>query len=208
MEIRKKIGIMGGTFNPIHQGHLLLAQEAKTFCELDNILFMPSGHSYMKDTHEIADNSMRFEMTRLAIEDNPDFKLSAMEMERKGATYTCDTLATLKAQHPECEYYFILGADNLFSIEKWRNPQKIFHNCKLIAAVRGDKDADDIRKKADELTQKFGADITLLPQRIIDISSSEIRMRISEEKSVRYMVPEKVYSYIQKHKLYQNNYHT
>lgn len=205
MEIQKKIGIMGGTFNPIHQGHLLLAEEARTFCRLDKILFMPSGHSYMKDKNEIAENLRRLEMTRLAIEDNAFFELSAMETEREGATYTCDTLAILKEQHPECEYYFILGADNLFTIEKWKNPHEIFRNCILIAAVRGDKDADDISKKADELMHKFDAQIILLPERIVDISSSEIRKRLSEEKSVRYMVPEKVYSYIQKHKLYQNN---
>ena len=190
---QRKIGIMGGTFNPIHQGHLLLAEAAREECGLDEILFMPSGHPYMKNESEIADNKTRIDMTALAIEDNAAFALSTIETEREGATYTCETLAVLNERHPEIKFYFIMGADSLFTIETWKNPQEIFDGCELI----------EIRQKAADLEEKYHAKIHLISERIIDISSSEIRSRIQENKSVRYMVPEKVFSYINKHKLYQ-----
>ncbi len=199
----KKIGIMGGTFNPIHLGHLLLAEEAKTQVGLDEILFMPSGCSYMKEESSILSAKERIKMTALAIEDNPSFSLSTLETEREGATYTYETLMLLKEQNPQNEYYFILGADNLFSIEKWKNPQLIFENCILIAAVRGDKDIIQVKEKADLLTEKFGAKVILLSERMVDISSTEIRERIKQGLSVRYMIPQKVFSYIEKYKLYQ-----
>ncbi len=201
----KKIGIMGGTFNPIHQGHLILAEEARNYCKLDKVLFIPSGHSYMKNAKEIADSNTRLTMTGLAIEDNKYFELSSIETEREGASYTYETLSILKNNHPECDFYFILGADNLFSIEKWRQPEDIFNSCKLVATVRGDKNIEDIQKKAEELYQKYHAEIILLPSRSIEISSTEIRKRLREGKSIRYLVPEKVYHYIQDNHLYTEN---
>ncbi len=196
---------MGGTFNPIHQGHLILAEEARNYCKLDKILFIPSGHSYMKNANEIADSHTRLIMTGLAIEDNKYFELSSIETEREGASYTYETLAILKNNHPECDFYFILGADNLFSIEKWRQPEDIFNSCKLVATVRGDKNIEDIQKKAEELSQKYHAEVILLPSRNIEISSTEIRKRLGEGKSIRYLVPEKIYHYIQSNKLYTEN---
>ena len=157
----------------------------------------------MKNTAEIIDDKSRINMTALAIEDNPYFALSTLEIERAGATYTCETLAFLREKYPENEYYFIIGADNLFSIEKWYKPQRIFDNCILVAAVRGDKDCADMHQKAEELQQKYHARILLLPERIIDLSSTEIRLRIKNGQSIRYMVPEKVYAYIEKNRLYQ-----
>lgn len=195
---------MGGTFNPIHQGHLLLAEEARDYCRLDEILFMPSGFSYMKNKKDIVSNEARKEMTLLAIENQPFFSLSMLEMEREGATYTCETLEILKEHYPETLFYFILGADNLFSIEKWKNPEQIMQGFILVAAARGAKTEDEILSKAEALKQKYKANIILLPARTIDLSSSEIRERIKNEKSVRYMLPDKVLSYIEEHGLYQN----
>ena len=103
----KRIGIMGGTFNPIHQGHLLLAEQAREYCELDEVLFIPSGNSYMKDSSEILDGEIRIFMTAAAIEDNPSFTLSTMEMERDGATYTCDTIRDLREKEPFAQYYLL-----------------------------------------------------------------------------------------------------
>lgn len=201
----KKIGIMGGTFNPIHHGHLLLAEDARNYCGLDEILFMPSGCSYMKKEEEIVSNKKRIAMTALAIEDNSYFALSTLETEREGATYTCDTVRSLKELHPENEFYFILGADNLFTIETWKSPDIIFKNCNLIVAARGEKEDDEICKKAKELEQKFqDANIIIMPERKIDISSSEIRKRIKNDMSVRYMLPDKVRAYIYKYNLYQD----
>lgn len=198
----KRIGIMGGTFNPIHQGHLLLAEQAREYCELDEVLFIPSGNSYMKNSDEIPDSKIRVSMTALAIENNPFFVLSSMEAEREGATYTCDTIRDLKSGQPFAEYYFILGADALFSIEAWKDPEDIFKGCILVAAARDNQDTFSLTEKAMELQTKYQARIIILPERKIDVSSSEIRSRIREGKSVRYMMPDKVYEYILSEKIY------
>lgn len=203
MEQIKKTGIMGGTFNPIHLGHLLLAEQAREFTGLDEVMFMPSGNSYMKDSSEIASGEHRLAMTELAIEDNPFFSLSTLEMERGGATYTCDTLRILHQKHPRTQFYFILGADNLFSIENWKDPEIILGSCHLIVTARGDSKEADIEKQASHLEQKYHTQVILLPERKIDISSSEIRERLSKGKSVRYMVPDKVLTYIKEHQLYR-----
>ncbi len=198
----RRIGIMGGTFNPIHQGHLILAEQAREYCELDEVLFVPSGNSYMKDSDEILDGKTRISMTALAIEDNPFFALSSMEVEREGATYTCETIRELIGTQPRAEYYFILGADALFSIESWKEPEEIFKSCILVAAARDSQDTFSLTEKAMELQTKYQAGIVILPERKIDISSTEIRSRIRKGKSVRYMMPEKVFHYITGKKLY------
>ena len=198
----KRIGIMGGTFNPIHQGHLLLAEQAREYCELDEVLFIPSGNSYMKDSSEILDGEIRIFMTAAAIEDNPSFTLSTMEMEREGATYTCDTIQDLREKEPFAQYYFIMGANSLFSMESWKDPGEIFKNCILVAAARDSRDTFSLTEKATELQAKYQARIIILPERKIDISSSEVRSRIREGKSVRYMIPDKVIDYISSNHLY------
>ena len=202
MNLIKRIGIMGGTFNPIHQGHLLLAEQAREYCELDEVLFIPSGNSYMKDSSEILDGEIRIFMTAAAIEDNPSFTLSTMEMEREGATYTCDTIQDLREKEPFAQYYFIMGADSLFSMESWKDPGEIFKNCILVAAARDSRDTFSLTEKATELQAKYQARIIILPERKIDISSSEVRSRIREGKSVRYMIPDKVIDYISSNHLY------
>ena len=199
---KNKVGIMGGTFNPVHNGHLLLAEQAREYCNLDEILFMPSGNSYMKNHDEIPDGDTRISMTALAIEDNPHFAISAMEVERKGPTYTCETLKELKKLHSEIQYYFIIGADNLFSIETWWKPEEILACCTLIVALRGDKEERAILNKAADLKEKYNASIILLPERKFDISSTEIREKIKRGESVRYLLPDKVISYIEKNGLY------
>jgi len=200
----KKIGIFGGTFNPIHLAHLMIAETAIEAAGLEEVLFIPSGCSYMKDPAEIVSNKHRVRMTGLALEDNPRFALSTIEIDREGNSYTCETLMELKEKYPEQEYYLIIGADNLFTIEEWKNPQQIFDNCKVLAAVRGAKKTADMEKQVAYLEEKFGAKIELLPIKHIDISSSMIREKIESQKSVRYIVPEKVRQYIIKNKLYQN----
>ena len=189
---KKKTGIMGGTFNPIHIGHLLLAESARDSFGLDEILFIPSGRSYMKREAEVLDRRIRFEMTKLAIEDNPAFSISDIEIKRSGNTYTCDTLLLLKEQQPETEFY----------IEAWRKPEYIFRTCTVLAAVRDDKDNDKLAEQISCLEEKFGAHIFQITFKEIDISSTDIRMRLAGGQSIRYMVPDKVISYIKKHHLY------
>lgn len=198
----KKTGIMGGTFNPIHMGHLLLAESARESFGLDEIVFIPNGCSYMKKDSEVADKQVRYEMTRLAIEDNPAFSISDIEIKREGNSYTCDTLIQLKEQEPETEFYFIVGADSLFSMEKWKNPEIIFQNCTILAAVRDDKDTEALRAQIVCLEDKFHAEVRLICMPPIAVSSTDIRNRLKQERSVRYMVPDAVISYIYKHSLY------
>lgn len=200
----KRIGILGGTFNPIHNGHLILAEDAREYLGLDEIIFMPSGNSYMKKDPGIPSGEVRAEMAALALEGNPCFSLSRLEVERQGATYTRDTLAQLIAREPDARYYFILGADNLLTLETWKDPAFILQNCVIAAAVRGTGTEDKMKKIASHLIYEYHGDIRILPARFMDISSSEIRERIREHKSVRYLLPDKVLAYIEAHKLYQD----
>lgn len=199
----KKVGVMGGTFNPIHSGHLLLAEQAKEVLSLDEVLLLPSGESYMKEQSEILSGAIRAHMIELAIKGHPYFKLSSVELERKGPSYTCDTLTELKRQNPHNTYYFILGADSLLMLEMWKEPQKIFQDCVIAAAVRGSGNEEKIRKIAEYLGHTYQAKVEVLPARFMDLSSSEIRGRIKSGKSVRYMLPDSVYEYICENQLYR-----
>lgn len=200
----KKVGILGGTFNPVHMAHLLLADSALEMAGLDEILFIPSGCSYLKNADEILPAKDRIHMTGLAIEDNSSFALSTIEVEREGNSYTCETLLELKKLYPDREFYLIVGADNLYAMEEWKEPEVIFQNCEILAAVRGDKKREDLSGKAEKLKEKYGARISLLPIGQMEISSSLIRKRIAEGKSVRYMLPEKVRAYILKNHFYES----
>ena len=202
MEKTRKIGIMGGTFSPIHNGHLALANEAYNAFSLDKILFMPSGKSYMKQ--QVLDNTKRVTMVAKAIQDIPYFELSTIEVERSGNTYTCETLQQLTQQTPDVQYYFIMGADSLFHIEKWKNPEIIFQLSTLICMMRDDYNMEDIQKKGTELTQK-GANILYLNMPKIDISSTDIRNRVKNHQSISELVPEKVEKYILQEHLYEKD---
>lgn len=199
----KKVGILGGTFNPVHMAHLIIAEIAREEAGLDDILFIPSGCSYLKDASDILPAKDRIHMTGLAIEDNSHFALSTIEIDRGGNSYTCDTLLELKHRYPDQEYYLIVGADNLFAMEEWKDPEVIFRNAKILAAVRGSKKRADMEEKIAELKEKYHADITLLHVSHVDISSSLIREKIAQGLSIRYMLPEKVREYIIKNHFYE-----
>lgn len=200
----KKTGIMGGTFDPIHYGHLLLAEQTREALNLDEVLFIPSGNPYMKNASHVLDRKIRLEMTALAIEGHPYFRLSSIETDKEGPTYTFETLASLCKENPDCRYYFIVGADSLGSMETWKNPKQIFKSCSIAAAVRGEQTESMIRETAEGLSRKYQADIHILPSRFVDISSSEIRERVRAGKSIRYMLPERVLEYIDVHQLYHD----
>lgn len=203
-----KVGIMGGTFNPIHIGHLLLAECARETYGLDKVLFVPTGHSYMKDakknTITMPTAKQRLEMTVLATRDNPFFEVSSIEVDREGNTYSFETLEQLKKQFPEDEFFFIFGADCLYTIETWREPGRIFAACEVIAAVRGDASLDQMQEKIMELKTKFDAQIYLMPFRNLEISSTDVRNRVNRGMGIRYLVPESVSAYIETRGFYQN----
>lgn len=194
---------MGGTFNPIHNGHIQIALAASKAFFLEQILFLPSGMSYMKREQKIADASHRIHMTQLAIADYPDFSVSTMETDRGGNTYTYETLELLRQQNPTHHYYFIVGADSLFNIENWRYPEKIFANCTILAANRGDTDYQQFLDKKEDLMKRFHADIELFQMTPIPVSSTMIRECCTQGKSIDDYVPQSVAHYIQDNHLYK-----
>ena len=198
----KKTGIMGGTFNPIHNGHLALARKAKEQFALDEILFMPCGEPYMKAAQKVESKQTRVEMTALAVQEEAYLCLSTMEIEHSGKTYTYETLERLKQENQDTEYYFILGADNLFQITKWEKPERIFANCRLLAAVRDDKTVADMVEQIEYLEQTYHAVIFLLKIDCMDISSSKIRRKVAEGISIEADVPASVKDYIEEKGLY------
>lgn len=199
MREKKKIGIMGGTFNPIHNGHIIIAGKAFEAAGLDKVLFIPSGNSYMKSN--VLDASKRSEMVKLAIADYPYFEFSELEINRPGNTYTYETLEILTNENPDSEYYFIIGADSLFNIEKWKNPDRIFNLATLICAVRDDYDLANIKEKGEEL-DNLGAKIIYLDIPKIDISSTNIRENVKCKLSIDDLVPQKVAEYILQERIY------
>ena len=203
MKNSKKVGIIGGTFNPIHNGHLILAEHAWSEFELDEILFIPTGVSYFKDPKTVLDKKHRLNMTSEAISDNPHFALSTIETDREGNSYTYETLNELKAKNPDTTYYLIVGADTLFQIEKWRNPDIIMKNAIILASVRKGQSIEELNKKAEELCNSFGANIKIMEFPYIDISSTDIRNRIKQNKSVKYMLHDSTLNYIIKNNFYK-----
>lgn len=192
-----KVGIMGGTFDPIHVGHLMLAEWAADAACLDRVLFLPTGYSYMKNGRDILPGEERLRMVELAVWGNERLKGHDLEIRRSGYTYTYETLEQLKKLYPEDQFYFIEGADCLFAMETWKYPEKIFENCTVVAAVRGDVSMEQLEKKKQELNRIYGANILLLPFMQLSISSTEIRERIQAGLSVRYMIPDSVLTYIE-----------
>ncbi|MDE6989293.1 MAG: nicotinate-nucleotide adenylyltransferase [Lachnospiraceae bacterium] len=199
MRSGKKIGIMGGTFNPIHNGHLQLAMAAQEQASLDQVLFMPSGNSYMK--RNVLETQKRVDMVALAIAQYPNFELSLVEAQKSGNTYTCETLKYLTTSNPDVQYYFIIGADILFQIEQWRNPEQIYQVAVLVCAVRDDYDFDAIRKKGN-LLKASGADIIYLNMPKSDISSTDIRAKVKSSLPISKLVPPEVAHYIEQEHLY------
>jgi len=199
----KKVGIMGGTFDPIHYGHLMLAQNALDTFSLDEILFVPSGTPWLKESTKVLSKNKRVSMTGMAIEDNPDFALSTIEIDREGNSYSYETVEELKKEQPETDFYFIMGADSLLEIERWKHPDRLMADCTLLVAVRDDCDKEGLEKQIAYLKDKYQADIRILPANRMDISSTKIRQMIQEGKSVRYMLPDQVIRFIQKNHLYQ-----
>ena len=200
MEITR-LGVMGGTFNPIHLGHLMIAEEARQAFHLKKVLFVPSYITPNKDVCG-ATAEQRVAMTRLATADNPYFTVSDMEMRRRGNSYTVDTLRLLKEIYgPSHSLYFISGTDTIHDLHNWNNPEEILSLCQFIGATRpdGSEQIDSIISSFGEL----GKNILKLPVPTMEISSTELRRRIRLGLSVRYMMPSAVVEYIRKNGVYQ-----
>ena len=202
-ENKKRVGIMGGTFNPIHIGHIIIAEAAYEAYNLDEVLFVPSGVSYMKDQSEILDAKKRVHMTGLAIEDNPHFALSTIEIDRDGNSYSYETLETLRKQNPDTEYFFLVGSDTLFALETWKHPEILLPSCTILVAVRNGVPMEKMQEHAKYLEEKFGGSIKLLTTPNIEISATDIRKRLADGRNVKYFVPDSVLEFIHKYDLYK-----
>jgi nicotinate-nucleotide adenylyltransferase len=187
-----KIGILGGTFNPIHLGHLILAEEAMHKLNLDKIIFVPTYLPPHKDNSDIAPAKDRFKMVKLAIKDNRRFSVSDIEIKRKGKSYTIDTIKEFKKIYPQDELYFICGSDLLNYLDSWKDLDEVLKLINFIVATRPGYPLD-----------KIPAHIQRIDIRAIDISGFAIRQAIKNKKPFRYLLPEAVYRYINKKGLYR-----
>jgi nicotinate-nucleotide adenylyltransferase len=194
------IGVLGGTFDPIHIGHLVIAEEARMKLGFNEILFVPAGRPWLKRDRDITLAVHRVEMVRRAIADNPHFRLCTLEVEHSGPSYTVDTMTMLQKQlGSETSFFFILGRDTLAELPLWKEPKKLVQLCRLVVPPRiGSKDLRHLEVAIPGLRDK----IIQLDMPVIGISSSEIRQRISQGLSIRYLVPAEVEKYITEHKIY------
>jgi nicotinate-nucleotide adenylyltransferase len=197
-----RLGIMGGTFDPIHNGHLVAAEMAHSEFNLSKVLFIPSGTPPHKDRRDISAADLRFEMIERAIQDNPAFDISALEIERKGPSYTVDTLRVLRRTWPNHELYFITGSDALREIFSWREAKEILMMTEFIGAARPGFDASDFLLQVQQEHPETQGRIHYLEVPALAISSTDIRARVKRGQPIRYLLPEPVRHFIQQYGLY------
>jgi nicotinate-nucleotide adenylyltransferase len=190
---------MGGTFDPIHYGHLVTAEEALVQFALDEVVFVPTGQPWMKQARAVSPAEDRYLMTVIATASNPRFRVSRIEVEREGPTYTVDTLKALGAENPDAELYFITGADAMREIFEWKDPDGVLSLAHFIAATRPGYDLTRFEAKA--ATRHQNVSVMNIPA--LAISSTDVRERVHEGRPIRYLVPEGVKSYVEKAALYR-----
>ena len=204
-KVQNKIGIMGGTFDPIHIAHLILAEQACVQFGLEKILFMPSSQPPHKDNRMVSAAYHREAMVLAAIRGNNKFVYSDLEIRRDGITYTSDTLKELHEEYPDTEFYFIMGADSLFAVDTWYKPEEIFKMAIILAGNRMDVPEEKLDHQIAYLRERFGGQIHLIDMPDIAVSSSDIRKRCKEGLPIQYYVPDAVYQYIEANELYVQN---
>jgi len=203
MKRRKRIGILGGTFNPIHLGHLLMAQDVMEQVNLDCVKFIPSAAPPHKTVNKLASGRDRLHMIKLAIRDDSGFEVDDLEIKRGGISYTVDTLTELRRRSPQADLYFIIGADSLRELHLWREVERLVTLCTFVTVPRpGFEPKPVIDPRLDASTRRR------LRQHVLrghscDIASREIRARVASGRSIRYLVPDAVHQYIRRRRLYQ-----
>lgn len=202
-EAKRRIGIMGGTFDPVHNAHLALARQAYEQFSLDEIWMLPNGNPpHKRDTRQ-ADMECRMQMLRLAIRDIPYLKLCDMEKSGQEYHYTYETLRQLNRQYPDTQFYFIMGADSLFDFDGWREPGIISKECILLAAVRDHCSRARIQEKIWDLEARYGTVVHMLDTPNMDVASEDIREALAERREITHLVPAAVAEYIRCQKLYR-----
>lgn len=200
---RRKLGLMGGTFDPVHNGHLLIANEAGWRLELDKVVFIPTGDPPHKQDHYITPARCRLEMVRLATQDNPLFEVSAIEIERPGLSYTAQTLRALQEDYGEdTDFFFIIGVDAAADLLSWNEPDQVVTLAKLVVVNRPGFDLPMAKLQAGLPEIDLNERLILLDVPLVEISSTEIRSRVAQGISIRYLLPEEVIGYIEREKIY------
>ena len=205
----RRIGILGGTFDPPHLGHLLIAESARTALGLESVWFLPAGEPWLKAGQRITAGVHRQRMVELAIADNPHFALCDAELRRAGPSYTADTLAELRAElADDCIIYFIVGSDVLPQFHRWQEPERILNLCRLAVIERPGGPANPIELLAVQYPAAYAAGaIVSVPGPAVDISASELRRRLAAGDLARYQIPDAVGDYIRRHGLYTTTDH-
>ncbi|NLK73516.1 MAG: nicotinate-nucleotide adenylyltransferase [Clostridiales bacterium] len=198
-----RIGIMGGTFDPIHYGHLVLSEQVRSEFDLDKIIFVPAGIPPHKNKESVTENMHRYFMTVLATIHNPNFTVSDIEVKSEEVSYTIYTIETLKRMNEYEEMYFIVGADAILEIETWKDYDKLLGSCHFVAGTRPGNESQALVEKIEMLRNSFNAKIHLLKVPALDISSTDIRNSVAAGKSIKYLVPDAVEQYIYKNGLYK-----
>ncbi|GAB6180035.1 nicotinate-nucleotide adenylyltransferase [Desulfotomaculum defluvii] len=199
------ICLMGGTFDPIHYGHLVVAEEVRQRFHLDKVVFIPAGKPPHKRNQTISDAQHRVNMTRLATSSNPYFEVSTIEVDRQGFSYTVDTVDQLRRSFQVDKIYFITGADAVLEILTWKDVEKLLSMTNFIAATRPGYDLNNLKETLKSLPDPFIKKILPLEVPALSISSSDIRRRVREGRSFKYLLPESVEKYIYKNNIYKNN---
>lgn len=199
----KKIGVFGGTFDPIHIGHIYIAYEAYKILELDEVIFMPAGNPPHKKWKYITDEIIRYEMVKKAIEPYSFFSINNYEIEKKGLSFTYETLRYLHESFKEVELYFISGADCLINLNSWKNINEIFKFSNLVVFNRPGFDKNDLLKRKEEFDREYCTNIVYLDLLNIEISSTLIRERVHDSLEVKFFLPPGVVDIIDKYNLYR-----
>lgn len=202
-----KLGIMGGTFNPIHSGHIEIARIARRAANLDEVIFLPDGEPPHKAASTLAPAVSRYNMTVLAVYGQQGFSASDMEIRRSGTTYTVDTLSQLKADHPDDDIYYIVGTDTLYQIEHWSRPHLLGQMCSLVVVPRPGNDGDALRVQAEHVKETLNIHLILAEECGPEISSTAIRERAARGETLTALLPQPVADYIAQHALYGAPYH-
>ncbi len=202
-QLSQKIGICGGTFDPVHMGHLAVAELVRSEFHLDKVLFIPSGMPPHKKTENVTAPMHRLNMVKAAVRSNPHFEAVSIEVERSGYTYTVDTLKQLRLIYPSgTEFYYIIGADVVMDLLSWRNAAEVFTLTNFISLMRPGFKKEAYDNQIKDLSQTYNANISSFEIPLIEISSTFIRERIRTGKSIKYLVNEEVEEYIYNNGLY------
>ncbi len=199
-----RIGIFGGTFDPIHLGHLLLAETCREACQLDQVVFVPCAQSPHKRDTQPSDNGARLEMLRLAIGGHQSFSVSEIELQRGGVSYTVDTVESMSSERPDAELFLLLGADSLAQFHLWKQPERICDLATLVMIGRPDTDSPALRSDLFAAAPALPVRLLTCQAPLVEISSSDIRNRVAACKSIRYRTPRAVEAYIGASGLYQD----